>query len=350
MAYLPRKKSFIYKRAVFLGPVGTETLQSLLAKALGNFPFPKDREEKPDPADDQLRWINYSAKKGRKEGGDAMQVCEFICCTKGAHQGGIEFASGVAHYTVNEVPPPVGNEYLEGAVYFGALGNHVVIVQSKALRTRELEQHLNWFLRNKAGVLAENNQVALDDNIPPETIDLRDAKGLDLFAPVHFQAVGGERPMTGEEIVELKKERKKASKRGDTAVSNESARLIPVGRAWEAVTALLGDAFNLPSHMKAEDMLKSGNMRVKLSLLWQNMPGQDAGDFVRDVAHKMRHVSPDDLGYAVRTKSGAVGKDTFKPQEDVTVSWGKVHPDPNSLYPKMLEWLEKLFKDGKITP
>jgi hypothetical protein len=84
-----------------------------------------------------------------------MLACEFISYTQGAHLGAINFASNVPHFDVDELPPPAGKEYLEGSVYFGVVDNHLVALQSSALRTKDLERHLNWFLRNKAGASAK---------------------------------------------------------------------------------------------------------------------------------------------------------------------------------------------------
>lgn len=277
-----RTKNLIYKRAGFLVPPGAETLQSLLAAALKDFPLPLDRQEKRDPDDSWFNWINFSGNRGRKGGNGQLLGCEFICYTKGANSGAISFAENVNHFAVEALPPPVGKELLEGSVYFGVVDNHVVVLQSAALRTKDLERHLNWFLRNKANVLGENNQVTLEDNIPPEIVDMNDVQGLVLKAPVHFQPDGGDEPISSDQILEMKKGKRK--KGANVRAEAESMQVIPVGRAWDAVKAFLGDSFNLPSNMNAEDMLKSGNMRVKLSLSWTNPRGEDAADFVKNVA------------------------------------------------------------------
>lgn len=63
----------------------------------------------------------------------------------------------------------------------------------------------------------------------------------------------------------------------------------------------------------------------------------------------MRHVT-DEFEYGVKTKSGLIGKNSFKPEKPHSIRWGKVRPDFDDLFPKMLEWLEILFKEGKIQP
>lgn len=325
----------------------------MLVQALSQFGDPPTRQERPTGDDPQFRWINYSASKGRKGGPGAMLACEFISYTQGANLGAINFALNVAHYAVDELPPPQGKEYLEGSVYFGVLDNHVVAVQSAALKTKDLEKHLNWFLRQRSQVLHEDNAVSLDDNLPAGASDLSDAQGLELAAPVHFQPAGSISMLSAEEITAMKKAQKKAEKKGgkeepgeSSAVAKESVRVVPVGRAWDAVKAFFGDGFNLPA-INAEDMLKSGQMKVSLALSWSNPRGKDASDFVRDVAHKFRHIS-DEIDYRVKTASGYIGKDKFKPEKPCSVRWGKVRPDFDDVFPKMLEWLENLERRGII--
>lgn len=346
MSFLPKAKTLLYKRANFLAPLGAkESLQTLLAGALKQFSQPANRHEKPDPNDPEFRLLNYTANKGRSGGDGAMLACEFVSFSKEGNVGTIAVSdAGVAHYAVDEMAPPSGKEFLEGAVYFGVLGNHVVLAQSKALRSKDLERHLNWFLRN-ANALGEDNRLALDDNLPPEIASMSEATGIELGAPVHFQPTNAAQPLTGSEIAELKKQRKNKKKKGED--DGGSMRVVPVGRAWEAVKAFLGEGLNLPTHLNAEQMLKSGHMKVKLSLSWTNPKGEDATDFAQQVAHQFRHVT-DEVEYAVHTKSGTVGKEKFKPEYPCTIRWSKVRPDFDDIFPKMLEWLEKLHEKGTI--
>ena len=343
----PKKRAFSYKRAVFVAPTAGETLQSLLARALQTYGLPIQRQETLALEESQFRWINYNSQKGRSGGGGAMLACEFISYTKGANLGAINFAENVAHFDVDELPPPTGKEYLEGSVYFGVLDNHVVLLQSSVLRTRDLEQHLNWLLRNKARVIMENNAVSLDDNLPAESGDLSQAKGLVLDAPVHFQTMGTGANVTKEDVREVRRARKR--KRPKESPIGTHTEIIPVGRAWDAVKAFFGEGFNLPGSLNVEDLLRSNNLRVKLQLLWTNTRGQDSADFVRNVAHRLRHVT-DEVEYAVQTKSGLIGRNVFKPTQDYSIQWGKVRPNFNDLFPKMLGWLEKLLERNIITP
>jgi hypothetical protein len=347
MAYTPKPKTLLYKRANFLGPLPAKaTLQTLLAAALQQHGEPAQRHEQPDPNDPEFRLLNYTGNKGRKAGGGTMLACEFLSFAKEGNVGTIAVSNGVGHYVVDAMAPPEGKEFLGGSVYFGVLDDHVVILQSKPLRTKDLERHLNWFLRNRANVLAENNRVSLDDNLPADAGSFEDATGIEFAAPVQFQPVGQDKPLSAEEVKALKDARRKKGKKEERA-ETESLRVVPVGRAWDAVKAFLGEGLDLPTHVNAEEMLKSGAMKAKLALSWSNPRGEDATEFAQRVAHQFRHVT-DEVEYGVRTKSGLIGKEKFKPELDCQIRWSKVQPDFDDVFPKMLEWLEKLFQKGII--
>lgn len=54
-------------------------------------------------------------------------------------------------------------ELIESVLYFGVKDNHVVIVQSHALRARQCELHFDWLLTQCTEVLPDNKAFYLSD-------------------------------------------------------------------------------------------------------------------------------------------------------------------------------------------
>ena len=51
---------------------------------------------------------------------------------------------------VSESIAPQGNEYLKGAAYWLAVGDHCYVVQHSAVRVKAVEEYLTWLLREDA--------------------------------------------------------------------------------------------------------------------------------------------------------------------------------------------------------
>jgi hypothetical protein len=348
---MPEKpKTFLYKRASFQKVVAPNTLQSLIGAALKSYPKAKDRHENPNADSVTFRLINYNGPHGLNGTGGKFLGCEMFSYNKGADQGAINFSDDAEQLDVDSVTPEQGKEFLEGTVYFGVLDDHVIVMQSSALRCSELERHLNWFLKRKAEVISEENHLELSDNIPPKDLDLRDVKGLDLMAPIQYESHDGE-SWTPEEEKEKRKIKSKKPGSLDTAETDREKHvsLTPFGRGWDAIKALVGEALDLPAKMSAEDLLKTGRMSVKLSLNWRSSNKEDAADFVSDIAHRLRNIDDEEIDYSVRTRSGPIRRHEFKPTKKVNIKWNRVRPDFNDLFPKMLKWLDELKKSKKIT-
>jgi hypothetical protein len=128
-------------------------------------------------------------------------------------------------------------------------------MQSSALRFGDLERHLNWFLARHTKVIGEGNGLALMDAIPVGGGEMYgDAKGTTLSAPIQFDAA---------EPSESK---------------SETVRLQPKGRGWNALKAMLGEVFDLPNYLDADEIFTSRTLQVQLQLKWKRAPDDDTSE------------------------------------------------------------------------
>jgi hypothetical protein len=93
-------------------------------------------------------------------------------------------SEGKEDLDVSKFPPPTGKQHMETPLYFVVRDNHVVLLQSQAVRSDKFESHLNWLLR-AAGQIDDEQSVHLSDIIPEET-QQKIAK-----SPVRRIALGG---------------------------------------------------------------------------------------------------------------------------------------------------------------
>ena len=144
-----------YKRATFLHD--GQDLQSLLAAALRRRQTVGDRMEELHPEERTKRFINsYRSQMG-------MLFGNLLIYSPDRNQALLTVSPDASELDVRQVAPPeIGGqrtEFLQSILYFGVRDNHVVVLQSAALRARALEAYLNWLLNSDPNLLGEDNGV-----------------------------------------------------------------------------------------------------------------------------------------------------------------------------------------------
>jgi hypothetical protein len=62
---------------------------------------------------------------------------------------------------VEQRPPPAGREYIHSMMFWMAIGNHVLIIQSRSLSTKHLEDYLTWLLCQRTQQMHDHGHVLL---------------------------------------------------------------------------------------------------------------------------------------------------------------------------------------------
>jgi hypothetical protein len=319
MASDTRTKQIFYKRAVFSQSIG-QTLETILRSALSLKSRWGERRENPLGDGETFCFINYSGPHKHPDHGISFLGGEMFSYVEGSDQSIFDTDPTTTQVNVSGIPPGKDKEFLEGTVYFGISGDHLAVMQSSSLRFGDLERHLNWLLTRCAKVILEENGVSLMDAIPPVRGGggMGEVKGITLSAPLHFDA------------------------------QVERVRIVPTGRAWEAVKAMLGAGFDLPTDLNAEEILNSRSLRVALELKWDRAPGEGTAEILTQIAHNLRNVT-DEVDYSIETRKGRLTREDFKLRTSVSVPWIGGRPRFDVLFPKMIEFLVSLVETGRVT-
>jgi hypothetical protein len=329
----PKQKTFLYKKAALSKETGdgAKTLEVLLKEALAATKKAVDRMERPEGSV-EVQFINYHLTHTVDQE-KTIFGCEFLGYEVGADQSMIKLDADADQIDVEAIPAGEDREFLAGSVYFAVKGNHVILFQSRGLKTQHLESYLNWLLRVKTKTLADDNPLRLDDHVSADKKEaIKGAKGIKLTAPVMMTT-----DTTG-------------TQNGVApVVSGKKIRVKPTGRGWEAFKALLGDDLKIP-RLTVEDLAKVPSLRIELSLRWSGKHDENSGDFLDSVASQMRHVD-DEVDFTVNAESGDFGREKFKVFKDVSVPWTDTgRPKFDVLYRKMGEVLAQFLKDGSVDP
>ena len=332
-----KPKKLYYKTAIFLKEFGDQsvTLESLLRMACKRVKKAKERMYAPQQ-DEQRHLINYHAGHANTEKKGNIFGCEFLGFEEGASQSTLATGMDAEELDMDALPAEKGKEFLEGSVYFGVSANHVILMPSRALRSKQLEAYLNWFLVEKAKVCTKDYLLRLDDHMPEAKKQkiAKDVLGMRISAPIKWsdnsEQVGKPSVTTAKSATKLSKVR-------------------PYGAAWEAVKAIFGEALSMPKGLILENLADTPDIEVSLSLRWMGKKEEDEVSFLDGIASNLRHVD-DEIDYNIQTKTGSIGKDDFKHFRSISTEWHKGRPLFDSLFPKMADWLGDLIRNDIIDP
>lgn len=321
------ERTLYYRRVRPTKPLG-RTMQQLLSSALDGVQKVKDRMETIDPQASEFRVI--SSKK--MHGG-------FLCgrlttFARGAHQVVIDDDPEATDLPLSSVAPPERQdgkkqEFTSGLLYFCVFGDHVAVVQSAALKTAGLEQHLAWLLRTKTGVLAPEQGFALSDE-PQRATRERIKKA-------HVKQVMLGRPLLGEEV---------------EIAAEEGAQAQTKFRAVGGVLSMLGELMDDRTfeRLNLEERVFEGNLEVWIELRYPKYSRSHSEDSVRlldDLALAFRDFDEDQTRLQLADGTTVQGSE-LKISTKRTVDLKQGLLDEEKLYADMCHWLESLLRDGAV--
>ena len=132
------------------GGFGVNTLESAVRKAIGHdagggriSAHWKHRAWVVPPSSEETLLMNLHHDGGNYFFGDLTQY------TKGYMQTLISDMADTDILPIEQQPPPVGKEYIHSMMYWMVIGNHVFMIQSRSLTSKQLENYLTWLLKDR---------------------------------------------------------------------------------------------------------------------------------------------------------------------------------------------------------
>lgn len=221
-------------------------------------------------------------------------------------------------------------EFLESIGYFGVIDNHVLLVQTRGLTSREFEDYLRWLLTTQTQQVPHDSLLILEDpiaNTARNQAARRDIRGVTIGGQVTSVAV----PETD----------------GVYAVARHE--LAP--DALSALKAFLPlDALN---RLSLADSLEADSIELRLTVrIKGKRVASDAGqELLRTIGRATRHLDPRDYALELNGNGSLKGTE-LKLHKAVSVnthqSGGLV--DEETLIQRMKEWLAELNAKQLIDP
>lgn len=344
-------KTIHYKRAVISG--GGD-LQEILGRVFAEgSPAHRvgQRKEIVSADTNSFRVINH------KRDYNGMLFCQMIYFEPGRSQAYITLNDDAESYALdaltnealNNIEAPAEREqhrkeFVDSFLYFGVFENHLVVLQSSALRSRELEAHLGWLIGSFGGV-AVGTAIILQDQPSQETFE-RVAR-----APVKKIEIGS--PMTTAQVVpegerQVQQNAAPVQPEEEQGIDARRVRFFPTGFAGDVIKAALGaDWFN---RLDLEEDLDEANLKVSLEITYVRQTTRVGQRMLDNIATSLRHVDEADVRISLNGGGEIKGND-LKLSGPISVA--KLENgllDEGVLYHKMHGWLVGKLRQGEADP
>lgn len=337
MAHDRKTKTFVYKRAHFHET--TAPLSVLLAGALKAKPTLGDRRESLSPGAENPIWRligEFSAEKDFVFG-------VLMRYMPGLHPPCLIDDETAKTVTVEQLAVPntddgKSRELVEGMLYFGAIDNHMVLMQSAGMRAKQLEMHLLWLLR-KAGSIAETNTVCLNDTPTKKAVDAlaeHEVRELDIGGEL-LPTDDADEPHAGETH---------ATKHRTGA---EAANLVV--QDGGASNGILSALKSLMSQDQAStldsDALTGSNIGYTLTIRYSRATTDDGQALMNTLGSALRHA--DGVSTTIRlVGGGSITGDELKLSGPVRITYYDGVPSSNEVFEEMRTWLLDKVKSEEL--
>lgn len=340
-----KRRTVHYKRAVIGG--SKQTLQQVLEKALGaggEFEFAVARKEQVDPKDPTagFHFINKSQHY------ENIFFGQFLLFEPGKTQAMLTMNDDAQSYQIDPITTASikkkkgdkggDKEFVESILYFGAYKNHVLIVQSAALRSKEFEQHLNNLFSNNTASITGIKSIIFQEKPANSVVKKLEA------SPVK-NVVLGRSPIESEVMHLNPKKDKKSLEIEQSRLESKTVQFKPSGIGSKILNSVLGDGW--ASKLDLDDSLDEANLQVKLEISY-NRTTTGSGQFVLDsIATSLRDLDSDNVRVELKNGGVITGKD-LKLSESLNVQVFDGMLSEDDLYLKMYKWLSNNILNGEI--
>lgn len=331
-----KTKAVVYKRARFLteGPL----LQPLLAKALTKYSTVGARRESLALPDEGSIWRLIA--QFRIE--DEMVFGMLMRYAPGTDPAFVEDDESAKFLTLQQLSAPVSakgkrRELVDGMLFFGACDNHLVMMQSTALRSDHLETHLQWLLHS-AGVVEATNTLQLVDEVPQKVknqLAKKKIKKFDIGGALVPLAAPPASPASRKSTATVKSA---AVSTSSLAEENSSSRIIA------AIKTLMSkdEAANLKL-----DALAGANFEYRLEIKYQRTTTEDGQKLMDTLGAALRHAEGVDTTLHLEG-GGRLRGEELRLNGKVRIDTYSGVPVTDEVFEAMRTWLLEQLKSGAL--
>lgn len=342
-----KDKTLHYRIAKVIGENVDQTLQEMVAIALSRLSVVKKR----------YQIVSVDSHDG--EDGDVQQARQFmnnkierwnilfnelVRYSDGANKSIITIDENASFLSIDQIAPPVSEdgkrrEFLDSIMHMAFLNNHVVLIQSPILRTRELEKYITWLLK-AAGVINKGS-VMLNADLPKqqrEKIMNNNTKKIKIGTPLVDSLDG----------VPIEDARKVVT---SETIKTSRVKVNPKGMGLDIIKALFTDRerenYGLTDEIFSGDAIDKGNINVSVEISYNYKAKKTSQELINNISQALRHSHPDDVELTL-DKVGKIKGDSLVISKKIKLKFTNGIADPEELYMKIREWLIEQIRLGEL--
>ena len=216
-------------------------------------------------------------------------------------------------------------EFIESFLYFCVIDNDLALIQSRSLRSKDLERHLQWLIFDCTSAL-QDGCIILSDKPSEDIVNkvkINPAQKIRIGSPV--QSNGGE-PVTMEE-------------------EKIGVKYIPVGLASKVLNVLIGDGWL--DRESFDTSLDEANLKLKLEIGFSRKTSKDGQLILDKISNSLRHMDSEDIEITLSDGSTIKG-DEVKLSGKVTAVLNNGVIDENELKLAMFDWMIQRIANHQI--
>ncbi len=369
MAVTKKTKTIHYKN-VFI--TGNANLQSLLNNAIGeagSVKKPSQRQQKANDEDTVVVFINKFSKY------NGMQFGQLVYLEKGRQQPFITVDDDAEFYSIDsmssdEIPSKISSElipqekteasetkeekeiikkrkeFVESILYFGILDNHLVIMQSSALKSKELEAHLFWLLGTCTNYVQPGTMLSLNDK-PAESVyekmERAPAKSIHVGAPLTSDlAIDPSSPKTASLASQTSTP---STPEKIDEIHASKVRFEPTGVAASIIRAV---APGLLDRLNLEESLDEANIHIALEITYNRRTTKTGQQVIDSIATSLRHSPESDVVINLQG-GGKIHGNELKLSGNISVEYlpsGLINE--STLFHEMYQWLYAKMDSSEV--
>lgn len=278
-----------------------------------------------------------------------MLLCQIVQFEQGRSQMTIVIDEDADMFEVNPISAQdikqgqlskeksMSTEFLESMAYFGIMGNHMVVMGSQTLKSKELERHLQWYLNT----LTEQNidsAIILSDrptvNVMKQ-LEKSSAKSISVGSDITFKQdispLTGPKTKTYEhDVCEAKSVRWKSSGLGADILE------------WFKNNGYIGNFdFN--------ETLDDANLQVCIEFKYSRKTTKSGQKVMDTLSTSLRHLDKEDVKINLKG-GGEIKGDELKLSHQINLRFYEGKVDESDLYYQMKQWLQSKIITKEVLP
>jgi hypothetical protein len=229
-------------------------------------------------------------------------------------------------------------EFLESMAYFGVMGNHMVVMGSQALKSKELERHLEWYLK----VLTQQNidsAIILSDR--PTATAMKQLER----APAKSVSIGSD--ITYEQDVTSLPEAPVAEPYEHDVTEAKSVRWTPSGLGADILECLKSNGY--VGNFDFNETLDDANLQVSIEFKYSRKTTKSGQKVIDTLSSSLRHLDKEDVKINLKG-GGEIKGDELKLSHQINLGFYEGKVDESDLYYQMKQWIQAKIITKEVVP